>query len=169
MYSFCNFFSFLWVNLSLVTSYTLQVTLHILNRVVHKATALVQHVQPNSMNTLLLILLLSPKPCLLHLLRRQVSKLGTAFVPAPESCFMFSTAGRWLLNWSLDTNICNLPAQTNITHTVSLPLQPPNSDSGCLCPPYERTLVSSHRWKICCRDKNMHIVHVQKHTERKFE
>lgn len=114
------FFSFLWVNLSLVTSYTLQVTLHILNKVVvHKATALVQHVQTDSMNTLLQYYSVPQNHVCPIYWEDKLSKLGTAFVPATQSCSMFPTAGRWSLNWSLDINIYNLPVETNITQTKS--------------------------------------------------
>lgn len=80
---------------------------------------------------------------------------------------MFPTGGRRSLNWSFDINIyitC-LYRQTLHTHKVPLLLQPLNSDLACFCPPCEHTLVSSNRRKICCRDRNVHVVRVQKHRE----
>lgn len=83
----------------------------------HKATALVRHVQTDSMNTSLLYYSFPQNHVCPIYWEDKLSKLGTAFVPATQSCIMFPAAGRWSLNWSLDTNIYNLPVQTNVTHT----------------------------------------------------
>lgn len=71
MYSFVIFFPPLWVNLSLVTSYTFQIILYILNRfIMHKATVLVRRIWPSAVTILLLHSLLLPKPLLPHLFKR---------------------------------------------------------------------------------------------------
>lgn len=157
-------------HLSLVTSYTFQIILYILNRfIMHKAIVLERQISPKTV-TILLLHYCFPQNHLCPIYSRWALQAWSCFFSSyTQSCLVFPTAESQSLNWCLDINVYYLSVRTNITHTIPLHLHPLNSGLAHL--PREHALVSRiclDKQDICCGDKNACVlcVPVQEYTRR---